>query len=58
VGDEAFFGLLKAWATERRGASVTTSEFLDFAGERTGADVAGLLGPWLYETALPGFPQG
>ncbi|WP_377324357.1 M1 family metallopeptidase [Pimelobacter simplex] len=58
VGDEAFFGLLKAWAAERRGASVTTSEFLDFAGERTGADVAGLLGPWLNETALPGFPQG
>ncbi|KAB2809599.1 M1 family metallopeptidase [Pimelobacter simplex] len=57
VGDEAFFGLLEAWAAERRGASVTTSELLDFAGERTGVDVAALLGPWLYETELPGFPQ-
>ncbi|UUW92176.1 M1 family metallopeptidase [Pimelobacter simplex] len=58
VGDESFFGLLKAWAAERRGASVTTAELLEFAGERTGVDVSGLLGPWLFETALPAFPQG
>lgn len=58
VGDEAFFELLKAWAAERRGASVTTAEFLDFASERTGTDVAGLLGPWLHEVELPEFPQG
>lgn len=58
VGDESFFGLLKAWAAERRGASVTTAELLEFAGERTGVDVSGLLGPWLFEAALPAFPQG
>ncbi|MBU2694525.1 M1 family metallopeptidase [Pimelobacter sp. 30-1] len=58
VGDESFFGLLKAWAAERRGASVTTAELLEFAGERTGVDVAGLLGPWLFEAELPAFPQG
>ncbi|GAA1528813.1 M1 family metallopeptidase [Nocardioides humi] len=58
VGDEAFFGVLRDWAGSRAGESVTTDDFLDFASARTGTDVAGLLRPWLYDVALPGFPQG
>ena len=57
VGDEAFFALLRAWVEARAGGSVTTAEFLAFAAEQTGADVAALLRPWLYEAALPGYPQ-
>jgi aminopeptidase N len=57
VGDDTFFGLLTAWVDVFDGGSVTTDDFLAFASERTGTDVAGLLGPWLHETQLPAFPS-
>lgn len=53
VGDEAFFDLLRRWVADHSGRSVTTEEFLGYADALTGADVSGLLRPWLYETALP-----
>jgi len=56
VGDARFFGLLQAWATDRAGQSVTTEDFVAFASEHTGQDVAALLGPWLYDVELPPFP--
>jgi aminopeptidase N len=58
VGDAAFFELLPAWVEQHAGGSVTTDDFLAFAGARTGTDVASLLAPWLYDEALPPFPQG
>jgi aminopeptidase N len=57
VGDDAFFDLLRAWVAAHAGGSVTTEEFVAFAAEATGADVAEVLRPWLYEAALPGYPQ-
>ncbi|MCR1784243.1 M1 family metallopeptidase [Nocardioides carbamazepini] len=57
VGDDAFFAVLSDWVATRAGESVTTDDFLGFASERTGADVGVLLRPWLYDAALPGFPQ-
>lgn len=56
VGDDAFFDLLSGWVEEHDGGSVTTDDFLAFAGTRTGTDVAALLAPWLYDEALPPFP--
>lgn len=56
VGDDAFFDVLRGWAAEQAGASVTTEEFLAFATDRTGRDVAALLEPWLYATDLPPYP--
>ncbi|MDQ6522670.1 M1 family metallopeptidase [Nocardioides sp. LHD-245] len=58
VGDHAFFAVLRDWAATRAGESVTTEDFLAFASERTGADAAALLRPWLYDAALPSYPQG
>jgi aminopeptidase N len=56
VGDEAFFDTLRSWVAARCGGSVTTEEFLSFASGRTGTDVEALLGPWLFEKALPPLP--
>lgn len=56
VGDDAFFDVLRGWAADRAGASVTTEEFLAFATDRTGHDVAALLQPWLYDADLPPYP--
>ncbi|QSR27832.1 peptidase M1 [Nocardioides aromaticivorans] len=57
VGDDAFFDLLSGWVEAYDGSNVTTDDFLAFAGERTGTDVASLLAPWLYDEALPPFPE-
>ncbi|TIC79660.1 M1 family metallopeptidase [Nocardioides sp. GY 10113] len=56
VGDDAFFAVLRGWVERYAGGSVTTEDFLAFAGESTGADVAALLDPWLNRTALPPYP--
>ena len=56
VSDEAFFDLLRAWVAEHVGASVTTDDFLAYAGDRTGTDVRALLSPWLYDGPLPALP--
>lgn len=53
LGDEAFFDLLRRWVADHTGRSVTTEEFLGYADALTGADVSGLLRPWLYEMPLP-----
>ncbi|GAA4812333.1 M1 family metallopeptidase [Nocardioides caeni] len=57
VGDAAFFDVLRGWVAEHAGGSVTTEDFLAFAAERTGEDVATLLHPWLYDAALPPYPE-
>lgn len=49
IGDERFFGLVRAWAAQHRHATVATEQFVALAGP----DVAGLLDAWLYRTALP-----
>lgn len=57
VGDDAFFEVLQGWVVEHAGGSVVTGDFLAFASQRTGTDVAALLSPWLYDAALPPFPR-
>ena len=54
LGDEAFFGLLRAWVAERQFGSVTTALFEEHAN-RYGR-VTALLRRWLYEAELPPLP--
>lgn len=56
LGDDVFFAMLRGWVETYAGGSVTTQTFLEFADERTGADVSGLLRPWLFEKPLPDLP--
>ena len=56
VGDDAFFDVLRGWVDDNAGGSVTTEDFLGWASERTGVDVAALLRPWLYDESLPPYP--
>ena len=56
IGDDAFFGLLKAWVAEHAGGSVTTEDFHAFVGARTDVDPDDLFDQWLVQTALPDLP--
>jgi aminopeptidase N len=56
VGDDAFFSLLQAWVAEHRGGTVTTDEFVAFAGDRTGTDLDDLFSSWLQKVELPDLP--
>jgi aminopeptidase N len=56
-GDLAFFALLHDWSDRFRHGTVTTADFILAAAHTTGLDAEALLHPWLYEKALPPFPQ-
>ena len=49
IGDERFFGLVRAWVAQHRHGTVTTEQFVALAG----GDVADLLDAWLFRKALP-----
>ncbi len=53
VGDDRFFGLLRAWVDRHRFGVVTTADFLALARDEVGIDADRLLEPWLCEPALP-----
>lgn len=57
VGDDAFFGLLRAWVAENRGGTVTTADFVALACEHTGADLTDLFAAWLDAEDLPELPD-
>jgi aminopeptidase N len=56
LGDEQFFGLLRAWTSEHAHATADTAEFAALAEERTGKPLATFFGQWLYAAALPALP--
>lgn len=59
VGDDAFFRILREWASRYQYANAETRDFIDLAvelGGGTGVDVAGLLDDWLYGDRLPRMP--
>ena len=56
VGEAAFFALVRSWLERHRAGTVTTEMFLEHASEQAGRDLSGVLGPWLFETALPPCP--
>ncbi|HEU4347384.1 MAG TPA: M1 family aminopeptidase [Actinoplanes sp.] len=57
IGDEAFFGLLKSWATENRNGNATTEEFIA-AAERAagGKNLDPFFQDWLFGTTRPPHP--
>jgi aminopeptidase N len=54
VGDAAFFGLLRAWASEYRHRTASTADFRALAERRSGRSLGPLLEKWLYTAAKPG----
>ncbi len=57
MGDEAFFRMLRGWATLHRGGTVTTSVFTAHVSRFAAEPLDDLFTAWLYETALPPLPS-
>ena len=53
IGDERFFGLLRAWAAQHRHGTVATGQFVALAAAHADTDVSGLFDAWLFRKALP-----
>ena len=56
VGDDAFFRILKDWATQKKDGNATTTEFTTLAEQLSGKDLDQLFNDWLYGTARPPRP--
>ena len=56
VGDDAFFGTLRAWVDRHRHGNASTGDFLALANEVSAGDVSGLFADWLHERSLPALP--
>ncbi|WP_101649636.1 M1 family metallopeptidase [Brevibacterium ihuae] len=56
LGDEDFFGILRRWTDQHRGANVTTAAFLALAEQVCGRPVEPLIHDWLYAKPLPPLP--
>jgi aminopeptidase N len=56
VGDDVFFAILRAWATERRHANGSTDEFVALSSRVAGRDVGGLVRSWLDDDPMPALP--
>ncbi|WP_158889142.1 M1 family metallopeptidase [Amycolatopsis anabasis] len=54
LGDQAFFELLRAWASEHRHGTVTTEAFVALAESKAHRSLEELFAAWLTRTALPG----
>ncbi len=57
LGDESFFGLLKAWTASRRHATATTDDFRTLAEAHSGLDLARFFEHWLFAHRLPRLPR-
>jgi LPXTG-motif cell wall-anchored protein len=53
VGDEAFLAILKGWATENSGSSVSTEQFVDYAESVSGQDLTDFFNTWIYTAGKP-----
>ena len=53
VGDDDFFAILKGWATENAGTSVSTTQFVDYAESVSGQDLTELFDTWIYTAGKP-----
>jgi aminopeptidase N len=53
VGDTAFFAILKGWATENAGTSVSTAQFVDYAESVSGQDLTAFFDTWIYTAGKP-----
>lgn len=57
LGDDAFFRMLRDWATSHRHGVVSTVAFTAHVARYAPDPVDGLLSAWLYEPALPPLPS-
>lgn len=59
LGDAAFFAMLRAWTQANRHGYVDYDRFVAHVDQAAGhgRDVSAVLEPWLFETALPAFPE-
>ncbi len=57
VGDDAFFTILRTYATRFAGRNVSTADFVAVANEVAGRDLHDLFDAWLYRVELPALPS-
>ncbi|MCS5734374.1 M1 family metallopeptidase [Herbiconiux daphne] len=53
VGDPVFFAILQGWASENAGGSVSTAQFIDYAEQMSGQELAGFFDNWLFSPTQP-----
>jgi aminopeptidase N len=53
VGNQTFFEILRAWYTQNKYGSVTTSDFIALAEQISGQDLDDFFQVWLYEEGRP-----
>lgn len=57
LGDDAFFGMLRGWASSHRGGAVTTPMFAAHAARYAAQPLDGLFDAWVHGTRLPPLPR-
>jgi aminopeptidase N len=57
VGDDAFFNILRTYASRFAGGNATTQDFINVAEEVSGQQLGDFFDAWLYQTDLPDIPQ-
>jgi aminopeptidase N len=53
VGDDTFFGILRAWYADNRYGNVTTADFIALAERQSGERLDAFFQEWLYEEGRP-----
>jgi hypothetical protein len=53
VGDDAFWRIVRGWASTKSGGNATTEEFIAFAEGVSGQQLDGLFTTWLFTPAKP-----
>ena len=53
VGDDAFFHILRKWASSHRGGNGSTAEFITLAERVSGEDLGTLFDTWLFTAGKP-----
>ena len=56
VGDDAFFRILRKWASIHRGGNGSTAEFIKLAERISGQDLGALFDTWLFTAGKPDVP--
>ena len=57
VGDDAFFGIMRAYAERFRYGNATTAGFIAVAQQVSGRDLKTFFDEWLYRRPLPAIPE-
>ncbi len=57
VGDDAFFRILQAYGVRYRYGNASTDDFVGVANEISGQELRPLFQAWLYDEAIPAYPE-